>query len=133
MRVPLADIRIEQPRSPVSPLLWFAVLGSPAAWALQFGVSYWLTEAECSRAGAMWGISLDAWIIVLSAIAIPMALAAGVLSYLLFRSTDGAGTAPPGGRNRFLAAVGMAVTPIFVGIMTLNLVGELIYSYCPQG
>ena len=71
MRVPLADIRIDQPTSPISPLLWFAVLGAPAAWALQFGISYWLTEAECSPAGAMWGISLDAWIIVLSAIAIP--------------------------------------------------------------
>ncbi len=133
MRVSLTDIRIEQPRSPVSPLLWYAVLGAPAAWALQFGVGYWVAQAKCSRAGAMWGISLDAWIIVLSAIAIPAALAAGLLSYALFRSTDGAGTEPPGGRNRFLAAVGMAVTPIFVGIMVLNLVGVLVYSYCPQG
>ena len=109
------------------------MLGSPAAWALQFGVSYWLTEAECSRAGAMWGISLDAWIIVLSAIAIPMALAAGLLSYAAVSLDRRRRHRAAGGRNRFLAAVGMAVTPIFVGIMTLNLVGELVYSYCPQG
>jgi hypothetical protein len=133
MRVPLAGIRIESPSSPVAPVLWFAVLGAPAAWGLQFGIGYWISQAKCSPAGGMWGISIDAWIIVLSAIAIPLALGAGLLAYALFRATDGAGTAPPDGRNRFLAAIGMAVTPIFVAIMVLNLVGVLTYSHCPQG
>jgi hypothetical protein len=133
MRASLADIRIEPPSSPISPLLWFAVLGAPAAWALQFGVGYWLSEAECSPAGVLWGISLDIWIVVLSAVCIPMALAAGLTALALFRGTEGAGTAPPAGRNRFLAAIGMTVTPIFVGIMSLNLAGVLIYSHCPQG
>jgi len=133
MRVPLANIRIEAPSSPVSPVLWYAVLGAPFAWALQFGVGYWLSEAKCSPSGAMWGISLDAWIIVLSVIAIPVALGAGLVALALFKATDGAGTDPPGGRNRFLAAIGMSVTPIFVGIMALNLAGVLTYSYCPAG
>ena len=131
MRASLSDFRIESPSSPVSPLLWFAVLGAPAAWALQFGVGYWVTQAKCSPAGAMWGISLQAWIIVLSVIAIPMAIAAGVVAYGLFRGTEGAGTEPPGGRNRFLAVIGMAITPLFLAIMALNLVGVLVNSNCP--
>lgn len=131
MRTSLSDFRISSPRSPVSPLLWFAVLGAPAAWALQFGVGYWVTQAKCSPAGGMWGISLEAWIIVLSVIAIPMAIAAGVVAYGLFRGTEGAGTEPPGGRNRFLAVIGMAVTPLFLAIMALNLVGVLVNSNCP--
>jgi heme/copper-type cytochrome/quinol oxidase subunit 2 len=133
MRVSVPNIRLEAPSSPVSPVLWFAVLGAPAAWALQFGVGYWISQAKCSPAGAMWGISIDAWIIVLSAIAIPVALGAGLVALAIFRATDDAGTAPPGGRNRFLAAMGMAVTPLFVAIMALNLAGALTYSNCPAG
>jgi hypothetical protein len=133
MRLRLADIRIESPRSPISPVLWYAVLGPPLAWGLQFGVGYWMSQAKCSPAGEMWGLSLDTWIIVLSVISIPAALGAGLVALGIFRATEGAGTAPPDGRNRFLAAIGMAVTPIFVFIMVLNLIGVLTYSHCPAG
>jgi hypothetical protein len=133
MRVAVPHIREESLRSPLSPIVWFAVLGAPGAWAIQFGVGYWLSQAKCSPAGAMWGIGLDTWIIVLSAIAIPTALAAGLTGFLVFHATQGSDNAPPGGRNQFLATIGMAVTPIFVGIMALNLVGVLTYSGCPQG
>jgi hypothetical protein len=133
MRAPLSNLRIEATRSPTSPLLWYAVLGAPAAWAIQFGIGYWVSQAKCSPAGGMWGISIDAWIIVLSAIAIPLAAGAGLVAYRLFRATDGAGTEPPGGRNRFMAAIGMAVTPLFLMIIALNLIGVLTYSNCPQG
>jgi hypothetical protein len=128
-------MRVGSPSSPVSPVIWFAVLGAPAAWGLQFGVGYWLSQAKCSPAGSMWGISLDAWIVILSAIAIPLAIGAGLTALALFRATGDADMDqdPPAGRNRFLAAVGLAVTPIFVGIMCLNLVGVLTYSHCPQG
>lgn len=129
MRVP--EIRIKSPSSPVSPVVWYAVLGAPAAWAFQFGVGYWVTQAKCSPAGGMWGISIDVWIVVLSVIAIPFALGGGLTAYGLLRGTEGAGTDPPGGRNRFLAAVGLAVTPIFLAIICLNLAGALTYSNCP--
>src|SRR5205085_1896442 len=39
------------PDSPVSPVLWFAVLGAPGAYATQLGLGYWLTEAQCSPTG----------------------------------------------------------------------------------
>lgn len=133
MRVPVPNIKPELLSSPVSPIVWFAVLGAPGSWVFQFGVGYWLSQAKCSPAGVMWGIGLDAWIVILSAIAIPTALGAGLVAFLVFRATEGSGNEPPQGRNRFLATVGMAVTPIFVGIMAMNLAGVLTYSYCPQG
>lgn len=126
-------MNVEVPRSPVSPVLWFSVLGAPAAWATQFGISYWVTEAKCSVAGTRWGISVDAWTIVLTVIAVGVALGAGFVAIALFRATEGADIDgdPPSGRSRFFAAVGLAVTPIFLAIILLNGIGAVIHG-CGQ-
>jgi hypothetical protein len=126
-------MRIEVPQSPASPRLWYAVLGAPAAWAGQFAVSYWVTEAKCSVAGERWGISVDAWAIALTLAAIAVALGAGLMALSLFRATaeDDLESAPPGGRNRFFGAIGLAVTPIFMAIIVLNGVGAVVQS-CAQ-
>ncbi len=126
-------MRVRVPQSSASPLLWYAVLGAPAAWVAQFGISYWVTEAKCSVAGERWGISVDAWAIVLTIVAVAVAVGAGVVSVGLFRATqdDHHESAPPGGRTRFFAAVGLAVTPIFLAIILLNGIGAVIQS-CSQ-
>lgn len=118
---------------PASPLLWFSVLGAPVAWAAQFGIAYWVTQAKCSVAGGRWGISVDAWTIGLTVIAAATALGAGFVALRLFRATDGVelDSGPPGGRTRFFAAVGLAVMPIFLAIILLNGVGGLIHD-CGQ-
>ena len=61
MKVPQAILDRVPPTSPASLSLWYAVLGAPAAWVLQMGVGYWLSEAKCSPAGGPWGISLTIW------------------------------------------------------------------------
>jgi hypothetical protein len=126
-------MRISIPRSPASPVLWFAVLGAPAAWALQFGISYWITEAKCSEAGSRWGISVDAWVIVLTVLAVSVGLAAGWVALSLFRATGDAELSddPPAGRTHFFAWIGLAVTPIFLAIIVLNLAGTLAHG-CGQ-
>ncbi len=126
-------MKVGVPRSPVSPLLWFSVLGAPAAWAAQFGISYWVTQAKCSVAGAHWGISIDVWAVVLTVLAVAMALGAGYVAVALFRATEGADldADPPSGRTRFFAAVGLAVTPIFLAIILLNGIGVLAHG-CGQ-
>jgi hypothetical protein len=126
-------MRIRAPQSPASPLLWFSVLGAPVAWAAQFGVSYWVTQAKCSVAGERWGISVDAWAIGLTVVAVATAVAAGLVAIGLFRATadDDLEGAPPGGRSRFFAAIGLAVTPIFLAIIVLNGVGAVVQS-CGQ-
>jgi hypothetical protein len=126
-------MRIAVPRSPTSPLLWFAVLGAPIAWSAQFAASYWITQARCSVAGERWGVSVDAWAVGLTVIAALLAVAAGYVAVSLFRATQEADLddAPPDGRTRFFAAIGMTVTPIFLAIIVLNGIGVLAHG-CGQ-
>jgi hypothetical protein len=109
------------------------MLGAPFAWAAQFGTSYWITQAKCSVAGERWGISVDAWAIGLTAAAALIALAAGWTAIALFRGSEEADLddAPPGGRTRFFATVGMAITPLFLAIIVLNGIGAVIHT-CGQ-
>jgi hypothetical protein len=122
------------PDSPVSPLLWFAVIGAPGAWVAQFGIGYWLSEAECSPTGGEWGISLEAWGIVVGILAAAVALAAGLASLALFRRTGEheEDDAPPAGRIHFLSVVGMAVTTLFFVLILLTMVATIVHTPCNQ-
>lgn len=126
-------MRIRAPRSPVSPLLWYSVLGAPLAWAGQFAFAYWVTQAKCSVPGPRWGISLDAWAVVLTVIAATLAIGAGLVALALFRGTEQSDldSPPPDGRTRFFGAVGMAVTPLFLAIIVLNGIGAIVHT-CGQ-
>jgi hypothetical protein len=126
-------MKLRVPQSPSSPVLWYAVLGAPIAWGLQFGISYWVTQAKCSVAGDRWGISVDAWVIVLTVLAAALALGGWLVSLGLFQATadDEMDSGPPGGRTRFLAAVGLAIAPIFLAIILLNGIGAVVHS-CTQ-
>jgi hypothetical protein len=126
-------MRIGVPQSPLSVPLWYAVLGAPAAWAGQFAISYWVTEAKCSVAGERWGISVDAWVIGLTVVAVAVAVGAGLVALSLFRATQDEDfeAGPPGGRTRFFGAIGMAVTPLFLAIIVLNGVGAVVQG-CGQ-
>ena len=126
-------MKVRVPHSPASPLLWFSVLGAPFAWAAQFGISYWVTEAKCSVAGERWGISVDAWVIALTVLAAAVALGGWLVALGLFQATasDDLDSSPPGGRTRFMAAVGLAIAPIFIAIILLNGIGSVVQS-CTQ-
>jgi hypothetical protein len=126
-------MRIRPPDSPTSPLLWFSVLGAPAAWAGQFAISYWVTQARCSVPGGRWGISVDAWAIGLTVVAVAAAAGGWLVALALFRATgdDDFESAPPGGRTRFMAAVGLAIAPIFLAIILLNGIGAVVQD-CGQ-
>jgi hypothetical protein len=126
-------MRVRVPQSPASPLLWYAVLGAPVAWAAQFAISYWVTQAKCSVAGERWGISIDAWAIASTVAAVAVAAGAGLVALGLFRATrdDDLEGRPPGGRTRFFAAIGLAVMPIFLAIILLNGIGAVVQS-CGQ-
>ena len=128
-------MRVRPPKSPTSPILWFAVLGPPFAWGFQFGISYWITQAQCSLSGAGWESSSHAWTIALTAAAAVVALAAGAVAVLLFRATSEAekDDPPPDGRTHFLSMVGMAITPLFTFIIVMNGVGVTILAPCHGG
>ena len=125
-------MRVRAPKSPTSPILWFAVLGPPFAWGFQFGIGYWITQAQCSLSGSGWGSSSETWSIVLTAAAAAVALSAGVVSVLLFRATSDSekDDPPPDGRTHFLSMVGIAITPLFTFIILMNGVGANLLSPC---
>ncbi len=126
-----------KPRSPASPSslrLWFAVLGAPAAWAAQFAAGYWLTEQSCDRAQASWMNAHQLATIAITVVAALTVLAAALTAIGIYRGTGGAGgdDAPPAGRNRFLAVVGMTVALLFFFIVVMNGVGVSVLSPCNQ-
>jgi Ca2+/H+ antiporter len=127
-------MRPSVPTSAASPLLWFGVAGAPLSWVAQFSFNYWLTEADCSLAGTRWGIALNAWVIGATVLAAAVALAAGLTAAFLFRATSGVEveSSPPLGRVRFLATVGIAITPLFLAIILMNGVGATILPDCHQ-
>ena len=112
-------------------LVWFGVLGAPAAWALQHLAGFGLTETACS-VGGVPGLSLDAWTTVVTAVCVAVAAAAGAASVSVFRATRGEGDAPPAGRVHFLAIVGMTITPLFMAIMIYTGVGVDVLTACRQ-
>jgi hypothetical protein len=120
------------PTSPASPVLWFGVLGAPAAWVLQIGVGYWLSEAKCSPAGGPWGISLTIWGIAVGGVAFALAAAAAATAVSIYRSYDDFHAAPPDGRIAFLAVVGMTVSTLFLVLIAMSAAGILTFSVCNQ-
>jgi hypothetical protein len=120
------------PESPTSPLLWFAVLGAPAAYTLQLGLGYWLAQAACSPTGGEWGISLSAWAVAVTAFAAAVAAVAGLTSAWLYRRTGDRHQPPPSGRIAFLAAVGMAVSALFLVLILMTCGGVLTFHVCNQ-
>lgn len=120
------------PASAVSPVLWFAVLGAPAAWIVQLGLGYWLAEAECSPTGGQWGISLQAWGIVVTALAAATAAAAGLTALALFRRDGDKDDPPPAGRIAFLAWVGLTVAALFLVLIAMTGAGILAFHVCNQ-
>ncbi len=127
-------MRLAPPRSAASPIMWFAVLGAPLAWGLEFAVGYWMTQTGCSVPGERWGVDVDAWGIVLTAIAFVIAAAAGLTALAMFRGTADADKddPPPPGRVHFLATVGMTVTVLFLFIIVMTGLGVVILPDCHQ-
>jgi uncharacterized membrane protein len=132
MRIPKPILERIPPESPVSPVLWFAVLGAPGAYAVQLGIGYWLVEAACSPTGGEWGIPLSAWAIVVTALAAAVAVAAGLTSIWLYRRDGDRHEPPPSGRVAFLAAVGMTVSVLFLVLILMSGVGAVTFHVCNQ-
>jgi hypothetical protein len=132
MRVRQAIAERIPPSSPASLVLWFGVLGAPAAWVLQMGVGYWLSEAKCNPAGDPYGISLTTWGIAVSAVALVVGGAAAATAVSIYRAHDDYHAAPPEGRIAFLAIIGMTVSTLFLVLIAMSTAGILTFSVCNQ-
>jgi hypothetical protein len=127
-------MKLEPPKSAASPIMWFAVLGAPAAWGIEFAVGYWVTQTGCSVPGRAWNVNQDALGAALMAVCFVVAVAAGLTAVAMYRGTRDSeeDDAPPAGRVHFLAAVGMTVTVLFVFIIVMTGLGIVILPDCHQ-
>jgi hypothetical protein len=127
-------MRLDPPSSPASPIVWFAVLGAPFAWGIEFAVGYWATQNRCGVTGQVGSTDAGLWAGILMGLAFAVAAVAGLTALGLFRGSHRAETdgAPPDGRVRFLSVVGMTVTVLFILIIVMTGVGLAIVPQCRQ-
>lgn len=114
-----------------SALLWFAVVGAPAAWFLSLAGSFFLVPWAChDRAAVIPLVSLAALLVC---------VAAGLAAWRLWRDT---GLRPPGKdggplpRTRLMASVGMAISALFTIVVLVQGLAGLLISPCqavPRG
>jgi hypothetical protein len=117
-----------------STLMWFGVLGAPFAWTAQHIAGYALTEATCDEAGrAGWNVHMDTWVIIVTAATGTIAVAAGVAAVVTFLATRDAGDELPRSRIKFLAIIGMTITPLFLAMIVMSGLGSVLLVQCRQG
>jgi hypothetical protein len=119
-------------------LLWFGLLGAPAAWTVQFLIGFWLSQVGCSPGGDS-GLAIDGWTLAATAVAAVLALLAELAAITVFRATrgvrgiGGSDEPPPKGRVHFLSLVGIVIAPLFFFIIVMSGVGVLVLENCQQG
>ncbi len=117
--------------------LWFAVLGSPLAWAGHLVVSYSLEEwFACSpsagRPGEILGIGVDTVAVVVNVAMAVVAAASGMVALGCRRRL---GRVPVGSDERFdrarwMAFAGIVEGVLFLGIILLGFVPPLVLGVC---
>lgn len=122
-------MRVPVPRSA---LLWFGVLGAPAAWTAQHIAGFALTEARCQEVGRVWDIPMDTWTIAVTAPAAVIAALAAAASVVTWRATRDAGHEPPPSRIHFMSVMGMTLAPLFLLIILMSGLGAIFLPECVQ-
>jgi hypothetical protein len=128
---------------PSNRFVWFAVLGGPVAWAVQFVVNLYFTWAQCNAPVGRWDIPVHGWQIGLSAAAAAVTLVSMAAALWLYLYTfqfkhvpqaerRGEGTAPPTGRISFLATVGLTVNFLSLAIIVMTGIGAPLLPVCQQ-
>lgn len=129
--------------TPSNLLLWFGVIGGPAAWAIQFVINLAFTFAQCDQPASRWSLPVHGWEVALSGVAAAVALAAGAVSARLFLATreggevdaeerQGRGVSPPTGRVNFLSMVGLTVNFLSLAIIVMTGIGAPLLPICQQ-
>jgi hypothetical protein len=117
-----------------SAALWFGVLGGPAAWGLQLLVASELVELSCSPGGGggeVFGVAVDAIIVVLTVVCLVVATAAGVLSFRCLRRI-GTGDPSPGQRARWMAVAGLLTSVLSFVVVLQGAFPTVFLSLCER-
>ncbi|MGH2878635.1 MAG: hypothetical protein ACRDK4_03375 [Solirubrobacteraceae bacterium] len=118
-------------------LVWFAVLGGPTAWALQFLFSLQFALARCESPDARFQFPVHAISAVLGALGVLVGVLAELAAIVVLRATrEDEHTQDPAqittGRLHFLASVGVVVNPLTTTICAMVAVGVPLLGLCQQ-
>ena len=115
-------------------LQWFGLLAAPLAWALQLVAGFGVADARCAPAGSRWGIDLETWEIVLTAVAATIAVSAELSAFTLYRELRGVEDDAPGPRGRlhFFSVASLIGNVLFMTLIALTAVGVLSHLECRQ-
>ena len=116
--------------------LWFAVLGSPLAWAGALAVNYSLGEVfACSpsaqQQGKILGFSVHTVAIVVTSATALVAAASGLVAFSCWRRLRPAGTGDERlDRARWMAFAGMIEVVLFLLAIVLGFVPPFLIQAC---
>ena len=118
-------------------LVWFAVLGGPAAWALQFLFAMQFGLARCESPNARFQFPVHAISATLGGVGALIGVLAEIAAIAVWRATreDEHSLEPSKiatGRLHFLAAVGMTVNPLTTAICLMVAIGVPLLGVCHQ-
>jgi hypothetical protein len=116
-------------------LQWLGLLLGAAAWGTAHVVGYGVTEANCSSAGADFGIHLDLWEALALGLAETLVLGAAVAAAVVLRGTARSSyeSEPPDGRLRFFAIAALLANVLFAVMIALYAAGSIVNVACRQG
>jgi hypothetical protein len=128
-------------RTPSNLTVWFAVLGGPLAWSVQFIANLFITFFDCGVNAR--SLPLHALQIAIGAAGLVVGLASTAVSARLFRDTVGEremsekvirgyGGKPPVARVHFLAIVGLTVNFLTLAIIAMTTAGGPELLACRQ-
>jgi hypothetical protein len=115
--------------------LWFAVLGSPAAWLGHLGVNYSLEEwFACAPAtthpGEILSIGVDAFSLLVNTAMAVVAAAAGLTGLLWWRRSTSRTDGDTLERARWMAFAGAVEGALFLGFILLGYLPPLLLDTC---
>ena len=113
-------------------LQWYGLFGAALAWSAQLVVGFGVAYADCTAASRHWGLDVVAWVIVLTAVGVTLAVAAeaAALTVLLETRELDYEAAPPQGRRHFFAYGAALGNVVFIAAIVLTAVGALSNATC---
>jgi hypothetical protein len=117
--------------------VWFAVLGGPIAWALQFLFAVQFGLARCESPNGRFQFPVHTISITLGAIGFLVCVLAELTAIAVFRATredehTQEASRIAGGRVHFLATVGITVNPLAAAICAMVAIGVPLLGLCQQ-
>lgn len=118
-------------------LVWVAVLGGPAAWALQFLFSLQFGLARCESPDAQWQVPVHVISAVLGGIGALVGVLCVLLALAIFTATHSDEHTPEPSqittsRVHFLAAIALTVNPLTAVLCVMVAVGSPLLPLCQQ-